>query len=180
MMRHWWAPATIVLAGLGLGALLAGRLVPPLTGFIIFALAGATGLVLGFGLGGLGLYRLARGRTQARRTLATAAGPLAIGLAVLASLLSTPGATYNDVTTDLADPAGFPRRPGDRSPLPRRVARLAPADLPRAFAGPTSDLGRCDLRQGEGARRGERLDGHRRGSQQRVDPSAGADLDLWL
>ena len=107
MTRLWWLPGLLVLAGLGLGAASAGRLLSPLAGFVVFTAAAALGLVFGFGLGGVGLYRLFQGDPAATRTLATAAGPLVIGLAVLASFLSTPGSSRNDVTTDLADPPVF-------------------------------------------------------------------------
>ncbi|MBM3535996.1 MAG: DUF1499 domain-containing protein [Alphaproteobacteria bacterium] len=118
MTRIWWLPVFIILAGLGLGAASAGRVLSPLAGFAIFSAAAAIGLLLGFGLGGLGLYRLFQDSPTAGRTLATAAGPLFIGLAVLASFLSTPGATRNDVTTDLADPPVFLAGPAAGQPYP--------------------------------------------------------------
>jgi uncharacterized protein (DUF1499 family) len=138
MIRLWWAPAAIVLTGLAAGALLAGRVVSPLVGFAIFGLSGAVGLVFGAGLAGVGLYRLARGRDGARRALATAVIPLLAGLAVVGSLLSTPAALYNDVTTDLADPPVFVAGPAAGAPYPddfrawhrETYPYLAPVRLP--------------------------------------------------
>jgi len=107
MTRHWWAPAAIVLVGLAAGALSAGRIASPLIGFLIFSLSGAVGLVFGAGMAAIGVMRFVRGRDGGGRIFATAAIPLVAGLMVLASFLSTPSATYNDVTTDLADPPVF-------------------------------------------------------------------------
>jgi uncharacterized protein (DUF1499 family) len=118
MMRLWWLPAALVLAGLGLGALAAGRVVSPLAGFIVFTAAAAIGLIFGLGYGGLGLYRLIGGHPDAWPTLTTAAVPLLVGLVVLASFLSTPGARRNDVTTDLADPPIFLAGPAAGRPYP--------------------------------------------------------------
>jgi uncharacterized protein (DUF1499 family) len=137
MTRIWWIPGLIILAGLGLGAASSGRILSPVAGFVIFTAAAAIGLILGFGLGGIGLYRLFQGDPAAGRTLATAAGPLVIGVAVLASFLSTPGATRNDVTTDLADPPVFLAGPAAGLPYPEdfrawhqaTYADLAPARL---------------------------------------------------
>ncbi len=118
MMRPWWLPAALVLAGLGLGALSAGRVVSPLAGFIVFAATAAIGLIFGLGYGGLGAYRLIGRHQNAWPMLATAAVPLLAGLVVLASLLSTPGASRNDVTTDLADPPLFLAGPAAGRPYP--------------------------------------------------------------
>jgi uncharacterized protein (DUF1499 family) len=138
MAQHWWVPTAAVLAGLGLGALLAGRVVSPLIGFLVFTLAAAIGLVFGLGMSGVGLYRLLRGFPNAQEALVAAAGPLVIGLAVLASFLSTPGATRNDVTTDLAEPPVFLTGPAAGLPFPddfrawhrATYPDLAPAKLP--------------------------------------------------
>jgi uncharacterized protein (DUF1499 family) len=137
MKPFWWAPAVAVLAGLAIGAALAGRLVSPLAGFIVFTLSGAIGFILGLAFAGLGLYRLMLRHDGARRALVTAAIPLLAGVAVLGSLLSTPGARYNDVATDLADPPLFLAGPAASLPHPddfrawhrQTYADLAPATL---------------------------------------------------
>jgi len=108
----------LVLAGLGLGALSAGRVVSPLTGFIVFTAAAAIGLIFGLGYAGLGAYRLVGEHPDAWPTIATAAVPLLAGLVVLASFLSAPGASRNDVTTDLADPPAFLAGPAAGLPYP--------------------------------------------------------------
>jgi uncharacterized protein (DUF1499 family) len=118
MTRFWWMPAAIVLAGLAIGAAAAGRVVSPLAGFVLFAASGAVGLIVGFAFAGLGLYRLRRRRAGVRSALASAAIPLLAGVAVLASLLSAPGARHNDVATDLADPPVFLAGPAAGSPYP--------------------------------------------------------------
>lgn len=118
MMRLWWLPAALVLAGLGFGALSAGRMVSPLAGFIVFTAAAGIGLIFGLVYGGFGVYRLIGRHPDAWPTLAAAAMPLVAGLIVLASFLSAPGATRNDVTTDLADPPVLLAGPAARSPYP--------------------------------------------------------------
>lgn len=108
MQRYWWAPAVVILALLALGPLLAGRAIPPIAGFGLFALAGASGLLVGIGFAVAGSVGRLRRRPWTRWALATAAVPLAVGLIFLQSVLSSPsGATFNDVTTDLADPPVF-------------------------------------------------------------------------
>lgn len=112
MMRARWVPTIVILALFAAAPLLSGRLVPPIVGFGLFAFAGVAGIVLGAGFVGGGAYGALRGRPWARRTLVTGAGPLAIGIVFLGMALTTPGgATFNDITTDLADPPIFTAGP---------------------------------------------------------------------
>lgn len=108
MQRYWWAPSVVILALLALGPLLSGRVIPPIAGFGIFVLAGASGLLVGIGFAVAGSIGRLRRRPWTRWALVTAAIPLAAGLFFLQSVLSSPsGARFNDVTTDLADPPVF-------------------------------------------------------------------------
>ncbi len=108
MRRYWWAPAVVILALFALGPLLSGRVVPPIVGFGLFALAGAAGLLLGIGFAVAGIIGRIRRRPWTRWALAAATVPVAVSLVFLQSVLSSPsGATFNDVTTDLADPPVF-------------------------------------------------------------------------
>lgn len=119
MQRYWWAPAAVILALLALGPLLSGRVIPPIAGFGLFALAGASGLLVGVGFAVAGSVGRLRRRPWTRWALATAAVPLAVGLIFLQSVLSSPtGATFNDVTTDLADPPVFLAGPAAGTPYP--------------------------------------------------------------
>lgn len=119
MQRYWWAPAVVILALLALGPLLSGRVIPPIAGFGLFVLAGATGLFVGICFAVAGSVGRLRRRPWTRWALATAAAPLAVGLVFLQSVLSSPsGARFNDVTTDLADPPVFLAGPAAGTPYP--------------------------------------------------------------
>ncbi len=119
MQRYWWAPAVVILALLALGPLLSGRVIPPIAGLGVFALAGASGLFVGIGFAVAGSVGRIRRRSWTRWALATAAVPLAAGLIFLQSLLSSPsGARFNDVTTDLSDPPVFLAGPAAETPYP--------------------------------------------------------------
>lgn len=127
MRRFWWLPGLTVLVILGLGPILAGRLVPPITGLVISLAATALGLAWGVGATVIGLW--ARARPWAPALLASAGLPLAvaIGVAAAAILPADSVSRFSDVSTDLADPPDFQSGPAAHVPFPDEARVAQPA-----------------------------------------------------